>query len=166
MPTTRLIYVSRPTALRIGPDFLETCDEVLLVSRRNNAALGVTGALVASPDVFAQVLEGERVAVSDLFARIRRDPRHTDVVLLDMCEVAERRFARWSMAFCDRAHIPHDLARRFRHEETLDLARLSPEALLDFVVEAVLAQVDDNSLLGAALPIAVPQDLVFVEAAE
>ena len=51
--------------------------------------------------LYLQVLEGERMAVNRLYARIVADQRHQDVVLLQLEEITQRRFAGWSMAHVD-----------------------------------------------------------------
>ena len=89
----RLMYASRAAeGLR--------ADEVTSIARRSaaaNATHGVTGVLCFSGAVFLQVLEGGRSQVSALYNRIVADKRHHDVVLLTYQEIAERRFAGWSM---------------------------------------------------------------------
>lgn len=167
MPLTRLVYVSRPNRERMGSDFLASCDAILLASRRNNQAAAVTGALVAAPNAFAQVLEGSRIAVSETFARICRDERHERIEIMDMREVDERRFGDWTMSFCDIAGVGEALTRRYRHAHDFDLTVLGPNALLAFVEEAARVQAADNALLGAPRPrIDMSDDIVFVEAAE
>jgi hypothetical protein len=167
MPLTRLVYVSRPHRGRMGSDFLATCDEILLASRRNNAIAAVTGALIAAPSAFAQALEGSREAVSDTFARICRDERHHRIEIMDMREIDERRFGEWTMSFCDLAGIGEGLTRRYRHGHDIDLAALRPTALLAFLEQAARAQAADNAILGAPRPrVDMPDDIVFVEAAQ
>lgn len=73
-------------------------DEILTVSRRNNARSGVTGVLVSGGKRFLQVLEGPDQAVLATYARIQNDPRHFAFVLLANQQVAERAFGTWSMA--------------------------------------------------------------------
>ena len=105
----RLIYVSRSTA----PDAKEATRQVagiLAIARRQNAAVGLTGALVHSRRWFAQVLEGEREEVDSLFGRIRYDPRHRHVQLLSMQPILHRSFRSWSMAAAGEA--PDHLIRR------------------------------------------------------
>jgi hypothetical protein len=74
-------------------------DEVLAVSRRNNAPVGVTGLLVAGGSRFLQVLEGPEAAVAATFRRIKADARHFAVVPLSMKEVDGRQFGQWSMGY-------------------------------------------------------------------
>jgi hypothetical protein len=45
-----------------------------------------------------QALEGDRRTVTDLYARIYADQRHTHVEMLHCESIAKRRYANWSMA--------------------------------------------------------------------
>ena len=89
----RMMYASR-AADTVNDDELAA---ILRVSRRRNLACGVTGVLCLTNDIFLQVIEGGRTAVSTLYNRIVTDPRHRDVELLHYAEIGERRFAGWSM---------------------------------------------------------------------
>jgi len=62
-----------------------------------NRTLGVTGLLVCDGQYFLQILEGEREVVETLYARIRQDPRHHQVVTLVAEPIRARYFAQWSM---------------------------------------------------------------------
>ena len=72
---------------------------ILEASRRNNAHDGITGGLLFSAGLFAQVLEGPPDAVERTFERIQCDPRHADVAVLEAKPIAARDFPSWSMAF-------------------------------------------------------------------
>jgi hypothetical protein len=48
----------------------------------HNARNDITGLLIASGDLFFQIIEGPRLKVDELYGRILQDPRHTDVVTL------------------------------------------------------------------------------------
>jgi hypothetical protein len=89
----QILYVSSKApskALSVG--------EVLITSRRNNEAAGVTGLLYTDGSRFLQVLEGEDEAVTRTFDRIRADDRHQAVVVLADRQTDAREFGRWSMA--------------------------------------------------------------------
>jgi hypothetical protein len=73
--------------------------QILASARRNNANCGVTGALLFSDGCFAQVLEGRRDDVEAIFEAIQCDPRHCDVTVMHLHEVAQRSFGAWNMAF-------------------------------------------------------------------
>ena len=71
---------------------------ILATAHRNNREHGISGVLCQGQGLYLQVLEGERDAVNRLYARIVVDRRHHDVVMLQLEEIGERRFAGWSMA--------------------------------------------------------------------
>jgi len=97
MAHIQLLYVSSAT-VRISDAVV---DEILAISRRNNAAVGVTGMLLSCGDNFLQVLEGDEAAVDETFARIGRDRRHRKVDILQRLPAERRMFADWSMGFED-----------------------------------------------------------------
>jgi hypothetical protein len=76
----RLAYVST-SLLASDKREREQIADILLTSRRNNEGAGITGALLATDNSFAQVLEGERGAVEATYRRIVRDKRPTDLLL-------------------------------------------------------------------------------------
>jgi hypothetical protein len=90
-----IIYLSRavrePTPMELVA--------LLLEARSHNEQAGITGALAYSDMQFMQVIEGEETAVTELYERIARDPRHQSVFKLADKAIAERSFDSWSMAF-------------------------------------------------------------------
>jgi Sensors of blue-light using FAD len=68
-------------------------------ARRSNAAKGITGALVYAEGIFLQILEGDKVLLQDLMAKIRRDVRHESVFVLREGEVPTAIFGSWKMAY-------------------------------------------------------------------
>lgn len=75
--------------------------ELLIVSRRNNHARGLTGMLLHVDGHFIQTLEGDADDVEGAFATIAADPRHHDVFITWRESIAERTFPDWSMGFED-----------------------------------------------------------------
>ena len=114
----RLMYASRAAA---GLDN-EEVTAILRQSRAANARDGITGALCLCNNgrLFIQVLEGGRNAVSRRYNRIAADPRHTDVTLLQFEEVAERRFAGWSMGQVNMARLNPGLILKYSETGQLD----------------------------------------------
>ncbi|WP_148575254.1 BLUF domain-containing protein [Nocardioides caldifontis] len=92
-----LVYVSSATEL-LDRDELE---QFLAVSRRNNAAAGITGMLLYKDGNLMQVLEGEEPAVRETYARIALDARHRGLLVLLEDTVDQRQFEDWTMAFRD-----------------------------------------------------------------
>ncbi len=92
MHLSQLIYTSRPFG------FDETVlDNILLSARANNARRRITGALICRADLFMQMLEGPREAVTATLGRILRDDRHVDVAVVHCGDAAERLFPDWTM---------------------------------------------------------------------
>ncbi|MFV8256250.1 BLUF domain-containing protein [Bdellovibrio bacteriovorus] len=75
--------------------------EILEVSRRNNARLGITGLLIFRDGFFLQLLEGAEDAVRKVLSAIRDDDRNYSVKVLIETNGDERLFGEWSMAFHD-----------------------------------------------------------------
>ncbi|MEH3157423.1 MAG: BLUF domain-containing protein [Sphingomonas taxi] len=59
------------------------------------------------------MLEGPSESIDEAFARISRDPRHTDIHILDDRGVTERQFGDWAMAGMPGDH-PDDARDRLR----------------------------------------------------
>ena len=87
-----VIYISRPTHF----DHL-VLEEILIKSRLNNPAIGVTGNLIYHSDLFLQLLEGPHLAVDKLYQTILADNRHADIVKLRDETFSRRLFASWAM---------------------------------------------------------------------
>jgi hypothetical protein len=68
-------------------------------ARERNSAAGITGALAATRQHFAQLLEGEGAHLDELMHRIERDRRHVDVTVLRVDAISRRRLPDWSMAY-------------------------------------------------------------------
>ena len=128
----RCVYASR-AATPPGPQV----DAILEQSRRNNVKLGITGLLCVSDDVFIQVLEGGRDEVSELFHTIARDPRHTHVRILGFEEIAERRFASWTMGQVNVARVNPALLLKYSDRASLDPFACSCRATLALLDELV-----------------------------
>jgi hypothetical protein len=92
-----LLYVSSAKHLFSRTDL----NGILAISRKNNAALGVSGILLYKGGNLMQLLEGEERAVVDLYAKIGQDPRHHDLTMIWDGVEDERQFPSWSMAFRD-----------------------------------------------------------------
>lgn len=89
----RCLYASRPSSALEGPEL----DRILHQSRKNNPALGITGLLCVSDNLFVQVIEGGRDEVCELYNAIVRDPRHQNVRMLSYEEITQRQFGNWTM---------------------------------------------------------------------
>lgn len=95
MGLMHLIYVSNSPA----PLDAAELDRILESAVRHNTPQQVTGMLLYVNGSFMQVLEGEEAAVKETYGRIAKDPRHTNIFILEQGPIAARSFDRWSMGF-------------------------------------------------------------------
>jgi hypothetical protein len=129
----RCIYRSK-NLITGGPRQIATeIESILAKSRRNNARLGVTGALMFNRGVFAQVLEGECRAVETVFEKIQLDERHGDIQVLALDRVEQRIFGNWSMAFLGQSQNDNDLFGHIGRDTGFDNSKFDGERLLDIV---------------------------------
>lgn len=90
-----LVYVSSATGRLQEPQI----DGVLASSRRFNAQVGVTGALLHHDGAFLQYLEGPEDGLARVWQRVVACPLHHDIQEL-VCEpMSARQFDRWHMGF-------------------------------------------------------------------
>jgi hypothetical protein len=126
----RLLYASRAVDTR--PEAIES---ILHQSREHNPCCGVTGVLCYGGGIFLQALEGGRMIVSELYGHIQRDPRHKDVVLLHYQEIAERRFAGWTMGEVNVTRINASILLKYAEKPELDPYSVSGEVSLALLEE-------------------------------
>ncbi|MEX1252690.1 MAG: BLUF domain-containing protein [Hyphomonas sp.] len=129
----RCLYASRPLEPLSGA----FVDNILEQSRKNNPALGITGLLCVSQDLFIQVIEGGRDEVCDLFNAIVRDDRHQQVRVLIYEEISERQFGNWTMAQVNISKLnPAMLLKYFKRAE-LDPFSSSGQATLSLLSDLI-----------------------------
>lgn len=90
-----LIYRSEADTNVSDDDLLN----ILSQARSFNSENELTGCLLYNDRHFVQILEGEFNTLNELYARIRKDSRHHDVITLHMKEIASRAYPDWTMAF-------------------------------------------------------------------
>lgn len=105
----RIIYSSQA----VGEDGRSDHLAILRVSRRNNGMDGISGILWIERGRYLQLIEGPVDSVGDAFERIRRDPRHTDIQILDDRRTDTPTFGDWAMAGLPGDH-PSEAAERLR----------------------------------------------------
>ena len=72
---------------------------LLRQSRQSNRQHGITGVLLHSDGDIMQAIEGDLGTTDALFAKIRRDPRHTGVLVMHEALSSRRNFPGWPMGF-------------------------------------------------------------------
>ena len=126
----RLLYASRALDMSSG-----AIDAILAQSRQANPTCGITGILCYGGGVFLQAIEGGRMAVSELYGHIQKDPRHKDVVLLHYEEISERRFGGWTMGQVNMSKINTSILLKYAEKPELDPYSVSGKVSLALLEE-------------------------------
>lgn len=97
----RIAYVNKatfPTARNTSIVEPEV-GRILMQSRRKNPLRGLVGALCYGDGRFFQCLEGPSDALDGLLADLRKDSRHTDLMILSRADISQPSFSGWSMKY-------------------------------------------------------------------
>ena len=127
----QMTYASRTSKTLATEDLAA----ILMASQRNNARVGITGALCLANGIFLQQLEGDRTAVSQLYHRILADPRHRDPAILDFAEIASRKFTQWSMGSLSSLESNRAIYLKYSRSASFDPYTMSPTTLRAFFEE-------------------------------
>ncbi|MDN3454287.1 MULTISPECIES: BLUF domain-containing protein [unclassified Psychrobacter] len=91
----QLVYISRITSTGLSSP--STLNDISEISVERNQIDNVTGILCYGNGYFLQCVEGSEQALTNLKNRLLVDDRHKELNILDFSEIAERRFASWSL---------------------------------------------------------------------
>lgn len=97
-PLHLLIYISA-SVNDLSPDEVKALVES---SAARNQKIAVTGCLLYHEGYFMQMLEGAKSNIHTLFAKIRTDPRHSNVQVVIETAATRRLFTGWGMVRGDR----------------------------------------------------------------
>ena len=135
MSVTRLVYISENQIDPAAGSVVRELSRILSASNRNNKPIGLTGALVFDNLWFLQALEGERSKVWATFERIKGDPRHSDVTLVDVRDAEERVFGNWWMGLAKRDASTEATFRPYLKGDLLQPRTMSGADILALMVE-------------------------------
>jgi hypothetical protein len=153
-PLWRLVYCSQNRIRAVDDDLDAEIRSILAVSQLNNAKAEITGALIFNDGIFAQVLEGPRNRVEEVFERIQRDDRHEEVQVLDFAPIQARTFPNWSMAFLGTSGLSGEAFRDIATSSGYDARRLLGDRVLDMMQTITLeggraeSEPEDRRILG------------------
>jgi hypothetical protein len=145
----KLLYCSRNRIQGSEADVKAELQAILASARKNNPAISVTGALIYNGANFAQVLEGPLKSVEHIFEIIQRDPRHSEVVVVQSGPTPSRDFSDWSMAFAGSNHTDKLPLATAAFESVFSNAAGAGEIMLTTLKDLVV-QEDDWISLDAA----------------
>lgn len=121
----RLIYASRSAGVLSPIDV----KDIVRSSQRNNAKLGVTGALMLSNGIFLQCLEGDHLVVNALYHRILLDARHREPAILSYGEIEQRLYGAWAMGLVTTTEAHRPIFLKYGAQAEFDPYLLRPKAL-------------------------------------
>ena len=91
---SQLVYVSN----RKPNCSAEEIDKIIESCKRNNPPLNITGVLLYSEKKFIQLVEGDAKLIMNLYDKIKKDPRHSNAIMISYNPITEKSFPSWHMA--------------------------------------------------------------------
>ncbi len=95
-----ICYLSKQTEALKDSELEELFKYILAM----NPTLNITGALLHNNDFFLQVLEGNKETIKELFAKIRKDKRHKDILMILDQKIENRIFQDYEANFSIMKH--------------------------------------------------------------
>lgn len=90
---SQLVYVSN----RKSTCTQEEIDKIVDSCKKNNPQLNITGVLLYSDTKFIQLVEGEAKVITELYDKIKKDPRHSNPIMISYNAIKEKAFPSWHM---------------------------------------------------------------------
>lgn len=114
---------------------------ILSVARRENRKNNLVGALYYGNGSFFQCLEGQKSDIDALYAKLEKDPRHTDLKVLSVEPITQRGFLSWEMKY---AQIDQEVRGFLKNHQLgkFDPYRFSPGMTAELV--ALLQKADEG----------------------
>ena len=128
-----LVSLTYTSEMNVSTDFLD----ILEVSRVNNARDGITGVLLFCNNNVVQCLEGSREAVNKAYARIIRDKRHQNPLLVDYRVLSTRLFPAWSMGYVPESSVTQPVLLKYSVSQNFEPRLLSGDSCLGLLTELV-----------------------------
>ncbi|CAA0080406.1 Blue light- and temperature-regulated antirepressor BluF [Zhongshania aliphaticivorans] len=134
MSLHHLIYCSTRSVSSEDSSVIEVNAPALLIeAREKNKKNNVSGLLYFNDYYFLQCLEGSRHAVNMTYNTIVADDRHSDVVLIDYCEIAKRSFSQWDMAYVSESSLTESLVKLYSGDEKFNPYDMSADSLFQLM---------------------------------
>lgn len=131
----QLVYYSRNTVQGGDRAMLTNLREIVSASQRNNSRDGITGFLIFDKTWFVQILEGDKVQVTETYNRIARDPRHSAATLMNVRDVEARLFPNWTMGGAMRTPEVEEVYLAHGIGSSMDPSRLKSAQIIALALE-------------------------------
>jgi len=96
----QMVYISKASQ-EILTDSDHHISNILKTATKNNSSNSITGLLIYNSGIFLQLLEGEEESVTNIFNKISKDDRHSDLKVILRQDTESRLFEDWAMASCN-----------------------------------------------------------------
>jgi len=126
-----LVSLTYTSEMTVNTDFTD----ILEVSRINNERDDITGVLLFCNNNVVQCLEGSREAVNTTYARIARDKRHQNPLLIDYRIISTRLFCKWSMGYMPESSATRSVLLKYSVSQNFEPRLLSGESCLGMLTE-------------------------------
>ena len=126
-----LVSLTYTSEMTVNTDFVD----ILEVSRINNERDDITGVLLFCNNNVVQCLEGSREAVNKTYARIARDKRHQNPLLVDYRIISKRLFSKWSMGYVPESSVTQPTLLKYSVAQNFEPRLLSGESCLSMLTE-------------------------------
>lgn len=110
-------------------------EDILTVARKRNEKDSITGIFFFRHDHFIQCLEGSREAVNETYARIMKDERHKNLLLVDYRDIYERSFPGWTMGYLPESSISQPTLLKYSGSQSFNPRKLGGESCLRMLIE-------------------------------
>jgi hypothetical protein len=126
-----LVSLTYTSEMTVSTDFMD----ILEVSRARNETDGITGVLLFCNNNVVQCLEGSREAVNKTYARIVKDKRHQNPLLVDYRVISTRLFSTWSMGYMPESSVTQPTLLKYSVSQNFEPRLLSGESCLGMLAE-------------------------------
>jgi hypothetical protein len=131
----QLVYYSRNTVEGGDRAMLTNLREIVSTSQRNNSRDGITGFLIFDKTWFVQILEGEKLKVTDTYNRIARDSRHSSATIMNVRDVEARLFPNWTMGGAMRTPEAQEVYLQHGIGGAIEPTRLKSTQVIDLALD-------------------------------
>ncbi|MFC7053516.1 BLUF domain-containing protein [Hansschlegelia quercus] len=140
MPLHRIVFYSSNETKLTSSSMRDFVRDVLDNCARLEAISGLTGALLFNERFFLQVMEGDKVAISEQMWKISQDERHSLMVILAAGAIPRRAFLTWTVGYAGRSPELDKLYLSYGPAPKFDPTRMTAASAVDLVQDFIKAE--------------------------
>lgn len=125
----RIIYISK---VQKSFKYKELLNFETMISEKNKKS-NLTGFLLFSNEYFVGTIEGERTQLNDLFNRISKDERHSEIEIISYEHIVNRKFSLWGMSLLESSEGYKAIRKKYGNSEVFNPYFLSNKELFEMI---------------------------------